>query len=820
MVVVASSMALGSGAEAKRKQKKEQPGADRVAAVVAGLERQSGLFDVYPDPDKGKLWVLLPAPDEKGFVGEYIYLEGIRTGLGSNSVGLDRGQMRDARMVRMRRIGSKVLFELPNLRYRALSDNPTERQAVTDSFATSVIWAGTVEATGPAGRPLVDLASFVLRDDHGVVETLEHTEQGTFTLDADRSTVLFEQCLAFPDNVELEALVTYSGSKPGPHVRSTSPDPKAVTLVAHYSFVRRPEEGYRVRPFDPREGFYGTEFLDYAKPLDESMRTGWIARHRLEKIDPSAASSPVKEPIVYYVDPGTPEPVRSALIDGASWWGRAFEAAGFIDGYRVELLPEEADPLDVRYNVIQWVHRSTRGWSYGQAITDPRTGEIIKGHVSLGSLRVRQDIRIFEGLLGTAKTGTGAPDDPVELALARIRQLAAHEVGHTLGITHNFAASAYGRESVMDYPAPLVRVTASGDLDASEAYAVGIGAWDEHAIRWGYGEYPPGTDEVAAQELVVREGLDQGLVFISDADARPAGAAHPLANLWDNGADPISALEELMAVRRQALDRFGEENIAAGRPLALLDETLAPIYLFHRYQVDAVGKSIGGVDYRYAVRGDGQAASKAVSAERQRRAVEALLATLDPAALDLSDGILALLMPRPFGYWGNREQFEGGTEPVFDALGAAAAAADHTLANLLQPERLARLVDQRRRDPEQLGLAELLDTVVARLFPAEPAPGRRWAVQQVVQAAAVERLVGLAASGEVPVRVRGPVESSLGAVQVRLNGSKEAQDVFLVREILRFLNHRTWTPIALPKAPAMPPGSPIGSGLACGWSGD
>ncbi|NIM00531.1 MAG: DUF5117 domain-containing protein [Acidobacteria bacterium] len=736
-------------------------GLPRIEEKTAGLERRDGLFSLWVDRDTGRVWMKLP-PAEPGTRthATVLYVEGLAHGLGSNPVGLDRGKIGGEVIVEMRRVGGKILFEQPNLGFRALSDNPAEINAVGESFATSVLWAGPVAAQDPDGAVLIDLTSFIVRDAFGVATTLKRSGQGSYRLDEARSAIDLEAVLAFPRNLEFEALLTFSGSEPGSFVSEVAPDAQAVTLVQHHSFVALPEPGYRPRDFDPRAGSFPIFFHDYAAPLAAPLDRRWIVRHRLHKTDPRKRRSRVKEPIVYYVDPGTPEPVRQALIDGATWWADAFDAAGFIDAFRVELLPPGAHPLDVRYNVIQWVHRSTRGWSYGGGVIDPRTGEMIKGHVSLGSLRVRQDRLLFEGLLGTAGTGSGAADDPVQLALARIRQLSAHEVGHTLGLAHNFAASTYGRASVMDYPAPLVRV--DGDrLDVTQAYGVGVGAWDRHAIRWAYAEFADPADEPAGLDAIVREGLAAGLLFLSDQDARPAGAAHPLANLWDNGPDPVEELRRSLEVRRHALDRFGENNVAVGQPLARLEEVLATVYLHHRYQLDAAVKSVGGADYRYGLAGDGQPTMSALPAERQTDALAAVLSVLEPETLDIPERVLEQVLPRPFGYGSNRELFRGRTAPLFDALGAAATAADQVVAGLLQPQRCARLVDQHRRDAALPGLNDMLHRLLTATFAHSSDSPRLREIEHVVQRVVVDRMIELAADPRATSAVQAGVRHAM-----------------------------------------------------------
>jgi|CXWL01.1.fsa_nt_gi hypothetical protein len=815
-VVLAASMLFASPLAAA--EEPAAPGLPTIATKTKGLERREGFLGHWLDRERGKIWLELPAPQgPRGESLSFLYVEGITTGLGSNPIGLDRGQLGEARLVVARRVGARVLFEVPNLKFRALTADPAEAHAVAESFAPSVLWGAEIAAAEPDGRLLVDLTGFLVRDAHGIVGQMQRVGQGDYSLDTNRSAVDFTGCLSFPDNLELEAVLTYSSSRPGPLVRATAPLGEAPSFVQHHSFVRLPDPGYRPRAFDPRAGSFSVNFADYAAPLSAPIEKRWIVRHRLEKVDPTAARSKVVEPIVYYVDPGAPEPVRSALLEGARFWAPAFAAAGFEDAYRVELLPPGAHPLDVRYNVIQWVHRSTRGWSYGGGVIDPRTGEMIKGHVSLGSLRIRQDRLIFEGLVGAGETGRGGPNDPLAAALARIRQLSAHEVGHTLGFAHNYAASTYNRGSVMDYPAPLVGLTEDGGLDLSNAYAVGPGVWDMHAVRYAYQQFPPGADEAAELEKMVRDGLARGLVFLTDQDARPPGAANAAASLWDNGSDPVAELAHVAEVRRRALARFGLGNLGADRPQALLEEVLAPIYFYHRYQVEAAVKQVGGIDYRYAFPGDGQPRAVPVGAEQQWRAIDGLVALLDPATLDLPDELIAELVPRPPEYDPTPEAFPSRTAPVFDPLAAAGAAAGLVVDGLLQPERAARMVDLHRRDPILPSFDDLLHALLGRTFPAAPAGRPRLAeLHRTVQTVVVEGLIALARNPDASPAVRAQAEAALGGLAKTLakavtDGSERAHRGWLAREIGRFLARPAATGPDLPAAPEPPPGSPIGT---------
>ncbi|HEX8290015.1 MAG TPA: zinc-dependent metalloprotease [Pyrinomonadaceae bacterium] len=804
-----------------------------IAQFVEKLQKIDGFVPVYINAEDGKIYLEISR-----FNREFLYQVSLPTGVGSNPIGLDRGQLGDTKVVYFERAGNKILLVQPNYDYRALSDNPAERRAVEESFAKSVIWGFKVEAI-EGERILVDATSFLIRDAHGVADRLRDAKQGNYNFDESRSALFLPNTKGFPKNTEVEATITLSSnSYEGRLV--TAPTPRSVTVRQRHSFVELPDSNYHYRKFDPRVGFFPISFYDYATGINEDLEKRLITRHRLEKKDPNAAVSEPVEPIIYYVDNGAPKAIQDALVEGASWWNQAFEAAGFRNAFQVKVLPDAADPMDVRYNVINWVHRSTRGWAYGTSVTDPRTGEIIKGVVTLDSQRARQDFLIGSGLVPQyAANGMSnaacdfalLPDvdylinsvqsgDAHTMSLARIRQLSAHEVGHTLGLTHNFAASTYGRASVMDYPAPLIEIK-NGKLDFSNAYAVGIGAYDKFAIRYGYSQFTANANEENELEKILREGVSNGMLFISDSDTRPASAANPLSNLWDNGSDPVARLKFEMQVRRIGLNQFGLNNIPQKTPLSELENKFLPLYLHHRYQLTAAIKSLGGVYYTYAVRTENATnptlVQEIVPAERQREALQTVLDTIKPEELAISNDILKLIPPTAYGYYSSRsELFSKRTYPVFDPIGAAEIAADMTISGLLEPNRAARLMNFNARNKAYPHFREVVDALVKSAWKT-PANNDAYqtAIARAVQSLTVARLMDLAANPNAQAQVRATATDALRALQTTLKrtaaaGDSAAHNRAIVEDIERFLTRpdapRKQT-VPLPN----PPGDPIGS---------
>ena len=678
---------------------------------------------------------------------------------------------------------------------------------MADSFARSTLWGFTVEAEDE-GRVLVDATSFFLSDARGVTESLRRANQGTFKLEASRSAFFLERTKVFPKNTEVEATLTFLSDNPGNFVQQVAPTPGAITVRTHHSFVELPDNRYRPRMFDPRAGYISMPYADFASPFTEKLERRVIIRHRLEKKDPTARVSEAVKPLVYYIDRGAPEPIRTALVEGARWWTEAFEAAGFRNAYRVEVLPEGADPMDIRYNIVEWVHRSTRGWSYGGAVTDPRTGEILKGKVTLGSQRIRQDYLMAEGLLAPYD-GTGRDKMARDMALQRIRQLSAHEIGHTLGLVHNFAASTAERASVMDYPHPLVLMNNDGAIDLSKAYTNSIGAWDKAAIAWGYSQVAPGADERKTLTAILTETWKRGIPFIADADSADGGA-HPATHVWDSGVDAVIELRRMMGIRAKALERFGAANIREGAAMATLEEALVPLYLGHRYQLAAAAKTLGGLRYTYAMRGDGQMVTELIPADQQKAALDALLETLTAPALALPEKLLRLIPPRPDGYAFSRELFRRRTGVTFDALAPAETAASLTVGLILHPDRAARLVEHHARDAAQPSF----ESVVQALLDASWDKEGRWAkgrnateLERTIERVVLYHLMALAANEHASPQARAIVWAQLSRLHGGMAGASESHAQASMEALGRFLKDPA--KVTLPKPLEAPPGAPI-----------
>ena len=769
-----------------------------------------GYFSFYYDTQNGKIYLKVDKLKQ-----QFLLQQSLPYGIGSNDIGLDRGQLGNTHLVQFERFGDKVMLRAINTYYRANTSNKAEQKSIQEAFASSILAGFKVVAQSPQAV-LIDYTPYLLSDVHGVGRTLAARKQGNFSLDESRSAVNMDRSKAFMKNTELEAVLTFNGTQPGEYIRQVSADPYALTVHMHHSLIQLPDDNYTPRAFHPQSGYWSIEHKDYAAPLSESMLVRYIPRHRLAKKDPSLPISEPVEPIIYYLDPGVPEPVKTALLDGAKWWDDAFSQAGYKNAFIVKVLPDNADPMDVRYNVIQWVHRATRGWSYGSSVIDPRTGEILKGHVTLGSLRVRQDILIAEALAAPYLKGNEVAKTLQAMALDRIRQLSAHEIGHTLGIAHNFSASVADRASVMDYPHPLVGFNDQGELDVSRGYAQGMGQWDTQVIKYGYSDFR-NLDEDAELSAILADNQAKGLEFISDSDARAQGGAHPTAHLWDNGSSPSEELLRVLDVRQQALAKFGINNIKEGTSLSQLEEMLVPLYLFHRYQVESAVKLIAGVDYDYEVRGQGMVkGAQVVAKATQQLALKAILTTLNADNLVLPESVLALIPPKAYGESKSRESIVGRTGLTLDAMALPEVAAQHSLALLLNSQRLNRLAQQQARSDAFFSLDELLAKVYQQVFLIQSKKGMAGKITQRVQLLTAKQFADLVASDKVAPEVQAQLryylvklskayqqESLLSSADVGESAFKQ----YLADQIKQFLATGNWPTnfTALP----IPPGSPI-----------
>ncbi|KEO72350.1 zinc-dependent metalloprotease [Anditalea andensis] len=784
-----------------------------------GKKHLEGYISVHTHEEKGKIFLEISDLDK-----EFLYVNALVAGVGSNDLGLDRGQLGNTRVVEFRKAGNKILLVEKNMNYRAISDNEDEVRSVQDAFAESVLWGFEItESKG--GKHMVDATSFYLQDAHQIAEKLTKAKQGSYKLEASRSAIHYPMTKNFPKNTEVEAIITVVGSPTGRHISSVTPSAESVTVRQRHSFIELPDDNYKPRAFDPRAGYFSISYMDYATPISEPIMKRFISRHRLEKKNPELELSEAVKPIIYYLDRGTPEPIRSALIEGGNWWKDAFESAGYKNAFRVELLPEGSDPMDVRYNVIQWVHRSTRGWSYGASVRDPRTGEIIKGHVSLGSLRVRQDYLIAQGLLQPYGEGKEYDSTMLKMSLDRLRQLSAHEIGHTIGLAHNYSASP-NMSSVMDYPYPNIQLTAKGDIDLSNAYDQHIGEWDKWAIKYGYVHFENEQDEKIGLKKILEETYDEGFEFISDRDARSPGGSHPRAHLWDNHALPQQELLRLLKIRNSRLKTFGMNAIPEGTPLATLEEVLVPLYLMHRYQLEATSKLIGGVDYRYKIKGDNQAEQQTVSAEQQKQALDAILTSIQPIHLELPSDISALIHPRPLGY-NAQETFSSRNGLNFDPLAPAENLVNMTLDLLFEPSRVNRLHQQALLDKALPSYNWMLEELISKISKTDNKAGWHQEIQMMSERILIEKMISLSKNPDVSSTVRALTRSKLQNIYTPLSDKaninrsivhrkdktpdsvRASHDNYLANRIHTFLSlPETLEPI---KTLEIPDGAPIGS---------
>jgi len=760
-----------------------------------------GFMNFSYNDDSGKIILEI-----KNLDSEFMYINSLSRGVGNNDLGLDRGQLGNSRVVYFTKRGNKILLIQPNLRYVSNSSNYLENKAVEEAFARSVLFGfDIIEKSNDSYK--IDITSFLISDAHGVSQRLKYSNSGSYTLNKSMSAIDLDRTKAFPKNIEFDVLLTFTGNPSGNLVRSVTPTASNLTVNQHHSFVELPDNNYKKRKFDPRSGSNPFIVYDYSTPIDEKLEQRFIVRHRLNKKYPKQEISEPLDPIVYYIDNGTPEPVKTALIEGGNWWNQAFESAGYKDAFRIEVLPEDADPMDVRYNLIQWIHRSTRGWSYGASIVDPRTGEIIKGQVSLGSLRVRQDYMILSGLIDN-------PNDIEnkalikETSLDRIRQLSAHEIGHTLGFAHNYISSANNRSSVMDYPHPKIDII-DGDINIDNAYSKNIGDWDKVTVRYAYTDFQENENEEIKLNQIIDEAVNKGLYFLSDSDSRPVGSANPFSHLWDNGEFPYKELNKLLEVRDLALKNIDLENLIDGEPYDRIEDILVPIYMLHRYQIESTAKAIGGVDYLYFVKNLNNDKVKFVNSKLQKESLESLLNVLNPKNLVLPDNLIEILSPRSFRNPRTRENFESNTGVTFDYINASSSVINHTLTFLINPERINRIYQQNMFGENILKLEDYLSIISNSIFSNKKMSLYESSINNNTSSLFLDHLFLAFNNSKTNDLSKSLILSSIVNTKEKLSSDLNNYNAFLVNKINGFLdNPDKYKPIEKTK---IPDGSPIGN---------
>jgi hypothetical protein len=808
----------------------QQPPAARIAERTAGLQRTDGYLPFYWDNARGRVLLEIPA-----FDADVLYYVSAASGGGSVEMSFDRGIMGSS-VIHFQRSGPRVLVVQQNLDYRAPGGHAALVENIRDSFPSSVIAALPVEAD-EGGRVLADATPLFMRDAGNVVGGLRRANQGAFRLDLARSGFYPARMKAFPDNTEIETVMTFAADQPGQLVANVTPDPQSFTLRIHHSFLRAPT-GYTPRRADPRIGVSAVNFRDYAKPFNESTEVEWVTRWRLEKKTPGAAMSEPVKPIVFYLDPAIPEPVRTAMRNGALWWNKSYEAAGFRNAVQVRDPEPGMDPMDIRYAWILWINRDERGFSSGGTYRDPRTGEILGSKTRMDSHRIRTIGNYFESYTPTtgggdgaaandecgavlhvpeevlalaAQPGAGMPQAQRDMVLLRQSLLTAHELGHVMGFGHNFASSVNDRASVMEYPTPRVKV-AGGRLDLSEAFERSTGLYDDFMTRYAYTEFPA-DKERPGLDAIIAEMRAKNILYVPSTDPRWVW--------YDDRATPGEYLRETTAARKIMLAQYGPAILQAGEPVgALRDMRLWMTYLHHRWAIESGIGYIGGMYHNIVVKGETLPATEIVPAALQREVLGLLMETLEPANLAIPETLLTQLTPAPGA---NLEDL--AEDYAFDHLRAARILSAMVLEPLLTPARAARLVAFADRQANALSLPEVVEAVLARSWRAgADAEARHKSLRRVVQRTTLDALMMLGAHADTSPEVRGYVLDQIARLGESLRARKDEHPITeghyrqAERDIARYLANPaanapksalSWGGRPRSRYP-LPPGPPLG----------